>query len=150
MRLNDTDKLYKKLTPLQAATLAFEANVRQGTAELLAITEAQPRQYFSGTSTEYRHRFLNLTTLSLFYAGIYWRSKAVLMQRISTYDEAEVLRVAGILGSMERGLIAACEQLGVNVESVKRLGEIPDVDAFMDYAEEALTAEYTELFVGLM
>ena len=150
MRLNDTDKLYKKLTPIQAATLAFEANVRRDDAEMLAITEAQPRQYFSGTCPEYRHRFMNLTMLSLFYGVFYWKNWAVLVQRAAKYDEAEVLRVAGVLGSMEAALIRACEQLGVNVESLKKLGEIPEEDAYMEYADEALTTEYTELFVDCM
>ena len=150
MRLNDTNKLYKKLAPLQAATLAFEANVRRDTAEMLAITESQPRQYFSGTNTEYRHRFMNLTTLSLFYAGIYWRSRAVLMHRLSEYDEAGILRLYAILGSLELALVKTCEQLAVNVESVKKLGEIPEEDCFGEYADEALTTEYTELFVGFM
>ena len=150
MRLNDADKLYKKLTPLQCATLAFEANVRRDDAELLAITEAQPRQYFSGTSTEYRHRFMNLTMLSLFYGVFYWKNWAVLTQRAAKYDEPGLLRTAAILGSMEAALVKTSELLNVSVESLKKLGEIPEEDSFMDYAEEALTAEYTELFVGLM
>jgi hypothetical protein len=148
VRLSDTNKLYKKLAPLQAATLAFEANVRRDTAEMLAITESQPRQYFSGTSTEYRHRFMNLTTLSLFYAGIYWKSRAVLMHRLSEYDEPAVIRIAATLGSMELALVKACEQLGVNVESIKKLGEIPKEDYFSEYENEALTDQYIELFVG--
>jgi hypothetical protein len=150
MRLSDADKLYKKLTPLQAASLAFEANCRRDNAELLAITESQPRQYFSGTSTEYRHRFMNLTTLSLFYGVFYWKNWAILMQRAAAYDDPGVIKIATILGSMELALVKTCEQLGVNLESVKKLGEIPDEDSFSEYAEEGLTAEYLDLFVGFM
>jgi hypothetical protein len=150
MRLSDADKLYKKLTPLQAASLAFEANCRRYNAELLAITESQPRQYFSGTSTEYRHRFMNLTTLSLFYGVFYWKNWAILMQRAAAYDDPGVIKIATILGSMELALVKTCEQLGVNLESVKKLGEIPDEDSFSEYAEEGLTAEYLDLFVGFM
>jgi hypothetical protein len=150
MRLSDTNKLYKKLAPLQAATLAFEANCRRDTAEMLAITESQPRQYFSGTSTEYRYRFMNLTTLSLFYGVFYWKNWAVLMQRAAAYDDQGVIKIAAQLGSMELALVKTCEQLAVNVESLKKLGEIPEEDSFMEYAEEDLIAEYLELFVGLM
>jgi hypothetical protein len=148
MRLNDTDKLYKKLTPLQAATLAFEANVRRDDAEMLAITEAQPRQYFSGTIPAYRNRFMCLTQLSLFYAAIYWKTLAILMQRARYYDEQEVDRLGTTLGSMEAALVKTCEQLAVNIDSVKQLGGIPE-DLFKDFADEAQAADYLELFMGL-
>jgi hypothetical protein len=150
VRLSDADKLYKKLPPEQAATMAFEANVRRDTAEMLAITESQPRHYFSGTSTEYRHRFMSLIHLGLFYGVVYWKNWAILMQRAAAYDDPAVIKIAATLGSMELALVKACEQLGVNVESVKKLGERPEEDCFLEYAEEALTAEYLELFVGFM
>jgi hypothetical protein len=51
MRLSDADKLYKKLPPLLAATLAFEANIRRNTDEMIAIRDSQPQQYFVGAST---------------------------------------------------------------------------------------------------
>ena len=150
MRLSDANKLYKKLAPIQAATLAFEANVRRDTAEMIAITQSQPQQYFVGASTTYRTRFMSLTQLSLFYGAVYWKNRAILMHRASTYDEPGILKIAAILGSMELALVKTCEQLAVNVESVKQLGDIPAEDSFGEYADEALTAEYLELFEGFM
>ena len=150
MRLNDTDKLYRKLPPEQAATLAFEASVRQDFDEMSAITDNQPQFNFVGTSNAYRGRFMSLNHISLFYGVVYWKSRAVLMHRRSTYDEPGLLRIAAQLGSMQSALIKACEQLGVTVESVKKLGAVPEADYYLEYADEALTAEYTELFVGFM
>jgi hypothetical protein len=51
-------------------------------------------------------------------------------------------------GSMELALIKTCKQLAVNVESVKKLGDVPAEDYFGEYAEEGLTEEYKELFMG--
>ena len=149
MRLIDTNKLYKKLAPIPAATLAFEANVRRDTAEMVAITESQPQFNFVGASTAYRKRFMSLTQLSLIYGTFYWKSRAILLHRASTYDEPGVLRIATTLGSMELAMVKACEQLAVNVESVKQLGDVPAEDSFGEYADEALTVEYIELFVGV-
>jgi hypothetical protein len=151
MRLSDADKLYKKLTPEMAANMAFEANVRQDTAEMSAITDNQPQFNFVGASNAYRGRVWGLNTLSLFYGAIYWKSRAVLMHRLSKYDEPGTLRIATTLGSMELALVKACEQLGVNVESVKQLGDIRSDDYFSEeYAEEALTNQYIDLFLGFM
>jgi hypothetical protein len=150
VRLIDTNKLYKKLAPIPAATLAFEANVRRDTAEMLAITESQPQQYFVGASIAYRKRVMSLTQLSLIYGAFYWRSRAILLQRLSTYDENAVLKIAATLGSMEQALIKTCGQLAVNVESVKKLGAVPDEDSYGEFADEALTTEYIEIFMGCM
>ena len=78
MRLNDTNKLYKKLAPIQAATLAFEAISRRDNAELQAITDSQPKLYFVGASEVYRSRIKSLTSLGLFYGVFYWKNRAVL------------------------------------------------------------------------
>ena len=150
MRLSDTDKLYKKLSPIQAATMAFEANVRRDDREMDAIIDCQPQLYFVGASDAYRRRFMKLTILALFYAGIYWRSHAVLLHRISSYDESAINKTAALLGSLELALVETCRQLAVSVESVKSLGAIPEEDAYGEFADEALTAEYTEIFMSGM
>jgi len=149
MRLSDVDKVYKKLEPIQAATLAFEANIQRNTDEMIAIRDSQPQQYFVGASTAFRNRFMSLTHLGLFYGVVYWKNWAILMQRAAAYDDPGVIKNATILGSMEQALVQTCAQLGVNIESVKKLGEIEE-DSFGEYAEDALTAEYLELFVGFM
>ena len=150
MRLSDANKLYKKLAPIPAATLAFEANVRRDNAEMVAITESQPQFNFVGASTAYRKRFMSLTQLSLIYGTFYWKSRAILLHRASTYDENAVLKIAATLGSMEQALIKTCGQLAVNVESVKQLGAVPAEDSYGEYADEALTAEYTEMFIVIV
>jgi len=61
-----------------------------------------------------------------------------------------MMPIAAILGSMELALVKTSEQLNVSVESLKKLGEIPEEDSFSGYAEESLIAEYLELFVGFM
>jgi hypothetical protein len=140
MCLNDVNKLYKKLPPLQAANLAFEANVRRDNDEVIAITESQPRQYFTGTSSEYSNRFMSLTQLAFFYS-------AILLYRASKYDEPGVLKIATTLGSMELALIESCKGLGVDVQAVKKLGDVSMEDSFGEYADEALIAEYIEVFM---
>ena len=147
MRLNDVNKLYKKLPPLQAANLAFEANVRRDNDEVIAITESQPRQYFTGTSSECRNRFMSLTQLAFFYSAIYWKSRAILLYRGSKYDESGVLKIATTLGSMELALIESCKGLGVDVQAVKKLGDVSMEDSFGEYADEALIVEYIEVFM---
>ncbi|MEI6067951.1 MAG: hypothetical protein WCP96_11450 [Methylococcaceae bacterium] len=150
MRLSDADKLYKKLPPEQAATLAFEASVAQDFDEMGAITDNQPQFNFVGASNAYRSRAWGLYTLSLFYGAIYWKSRAVLMHCLSKYDEPGALRIAATLGSMELALVKACEQLGVSLESVKQLGDVSKEDYFGEYADEALTNQYIDLFLGSM
>ena len=54
MKLSDTEKLYKKLSPEQSGTMAFEAISRRDNAELQAITDSQPKLYFVGASMAYR------------------------------------------------------------------------------------------------
>ena len=150
MRLNDVNKLYKKLPPLQAANLAFESNVRRDNDEVIAITESQPRQYFTATNTAYRHRFMELTALSFIYSSFYWKCRAILFYRASKYDEPGVLKIATTLGSMELALIEICKELGVDVQAVKKLGDVSIEDSFGKYADEALTTEYIELLMGFI
>ena len=114
MRLSDADKLYKKLPPEQAATLAFEASVRQDFDEMSAITDNQPQFNFVGTSNAYRGRFMSLNHISLFYGVVYWKSRAVFMYRLSKYDEPGSLRIAAHLGSMELQCQLHTPQMGGN------------------------------------
>ena len=38
--------------------------------------------------------------------------------------------------------------MAVNLEAVKKLGLIPEEDSYGEFAEEALTAEYIEVFMS--
>ena len=148
MKLSDTEKLYKKLSPEQSGTMAFEAISRRDNAELQAITDSQPKLYFVGASEVYRSRIKSLTSLGLFYGVFYWKNYAVLLHRIHQYNEDAMKKTAANLGSMELALVETCRQLGVSVEAVKKLGLIPEEDSYGEFAEEALTAEYIEVFMS--
>ena len=93
---------------------------------------------------------MKLTILALFYAGLYWRSYTVLLHRLSSYDESAINKTAALLGSLELALVETCRQLAVSVESVKSLGAVPEEDSYGEFADEALTAEYTEIFISGM
>ena len=72
------------------------------------------------------------------------------MHRLSKYDEPGALKIAATLGSMELALVKACEQLGVSLESIKQLGDVSEEDYWGEYADEALTNQYIDLFLGFM
>ena len=150
MKLSDTEKLYKKLSPEQSGAMAFEAIVRRDNAELQAITDSQPKLYFVGASAAYRSRITSLTSLSLLYGVFYWKNRAVLMHRLPpyNYNEEAMNKTAANLGSMELALVETCRQLAVSLEAVKKLGAIPEEDCYGEFAEEALTAEYIKVFMS--
>lgn len=150
MKLSDTEKLYKKLSPEQSGVMAFEAITRQDTAELQAITDAQPKLYFVGASLAFRGKIQGLTNLGLTYGVSYWKNYAVLLSRLNSYEygEAEINKTAANLGSMEQALIETCRQLRVSLKAVKKLGSIPEDGSYGEFAEEALTAEYIQIFMN--
>jgi hypothetical protein len=51
---------------------------------------------------------------------------------------------------MELALIEICKELGVDVQAVKKLGDVSIEDSFAKYADEALTTEYIELLMGFI
>lgn len=149
MRLSDTNKLYQKLTPTQAANLAFEANVRRDDKELNAITDSQPKLHFVGASEAYRQRVMGLMNFALFYGTIYWQVRARMMQVAHSGSDSEKTETLTRMGSIEQALIDTCTQLGVDIEAIKSLGFNDAEPSFAEFADLALTAEYTDVFMLL-
>jgi len=152
MKLSDIDKLYKKLSPEQSGVMAFEAIAREDDAELQAITDAQPKLYFVGTSLAYSRGIRKLTGLGLCYGVFYWKNYAILLHRLNSYKYGEeaINKITANLGSMELALVETCRQLAVSLDAVKKLGLIPEEDSYGEFADEALTDEYTEIFMSGM
>jgi hypothetical protein len=150
MRLSATDKLYKKLSPTQAANLAFEAGVRHDDKERKAIMDSQPQTYFVGASEAYRRRAIGLTDLALFYGIVYWQARVCHLQMSCSGDNNAVTKILIKLGSLEQALIETCNRLGVDIMSIKSLSFCNTEYSFLEYADERLTAEYSELFMGSM
>lgn len=149
MRLTDTDKLYKKLSPKQAATMAFEANVRRDDREMDAIIDCQPQLYFVGASNAFRSRTMGLVNLSLYFGSIRWKSRALMIQAAYSYNEVGVTKALKQLGSMELALSETCHHLSVDVASVRKLAGCAGDDTFIEFAESETTAEYVDIFKKL-
>jgi hypothetical protein len=149
MRLSDTDKLYKKLSPTQAATMAFEANVRHDDRETQAIADSQPRLHFVGASEAYRKRVMGLMHLSFFYGTVYWQLRAHMMQVSHSGSDNEKTKALTWMGSVEQALIETCSQLGVDILAIKSLGFNDAEHSFVEYADVDLTAEYTDIFIPI-
>ena len=147
MRLSDTDKLYKKLSPTQAATMAFEANVRRDDREMDAIIDCQPQLYFVAASNAFRSRSMGLFNLALLYGTIYWQARAWVIQTSYSWDDSATTKALTKLGSVEQALIETCGQLGVDIAAVKNLSSCNAECSFVEYADAALTAEYADTFL---
>lgn len=149
MRLSDTDKLYKKLTPTQAATMAFEANVRHDDREMQAIADGQPQLHFVGASEAYRKRVMGLMDLSLFYGTVYWQLRARIMQAGYSGSDNEKTKALTWMGSVEKALIETCSQLGVDIVAIKSLGFNDAEYSFVEFADVDLTAKYIDIFTHI-
>jgi mannose/fructose/N-acetylgalactosamine-specific phosphotransferase system component IID len=150
MRLSDTDKLYKKLSPTQAANMAFEASVRQDDREREAIMDIQPQFHFVGASEAYRRRVGGLVNLAFVYGTVYWRTRTWMLQVGYSGGNNAVTKAITKMGSVEQALIETCRQLGVDIVAIKSLGFCNVEYSFVEYADVVLTAEYTEIFLGIV
>jgi hypothetical protein len=150
MRLNNIEKLYKKLSPTHAATLVFEAAIRRDNGEMEAIADSQPQVYFVGASHAYRSRVMGLINLALFYGTTYWQARALAIQTSYTMDESATTKALTKIGSVEQALIETCSVLGVDIAAVKSLSFSNTEQSFVEYAEATLTAQYIDVFTCLV
>lgn len=150
MKLNTTDKLYKQLSPTQAAAMAFEAAVRKDADELALIVRSQPLLEYRTPSVDYMHRSIGLCQMSLFYGVIYWKETARLIRAGHHYNDDIANQAGATLGSMDAALTQVCDNLKVDIAAVKQQAMIPgDGGDYQEFADAALTAEFIEILIRL-
>jgi hypothetical protein len=126
--------------------LAFEALTRHDFSEFDIIGNAVEKRLYKLADYNYRSRFYDMMILSLWYGGIYWKSRAL-------FATASLLRAETQkqLGSMEIALAEVCTRLKVDILAVKNLAQCADVPLiFAEFTDAEQVTYYTELFMKVI
>ncbi|MCF7986378.1 MAG: hypothetical protein K9L60_02335 [Methylovulum sp.] len=144
MNPDKVSRLYSQLTPHELAALGFEAIQRRDYVEGEMIANAlnkQSRDYW-----HYRARVFGLTSLALFFGGMYWKTVAC-----TPRDGTDSMNYSHI-ASMDAALLEVCKQCKVSVEAIRTLGQCAgqytlDKDLFV---KPDLVDYYLGLFLPLI
>ena len=151
MRLDQIDKLYSQLTAQQQANLLFEAVANGNSKEADAIEASVEQKTYRSTDLTFHRQLLTLHHLVGAYSQEYWRLRALLLYYLR-YDNAEKETAKAYLDKMlalEFALVQVCQQLKVEVKSVKTMACCLDSEDNSPVTEpppahEALVKEYSK------
>ena len=155
MKAQQVNKLYSKLTPHEQAALAFESVVRKDTNEADLILDSVKMKTYLMPDLDYQQRMQGLSNLSSVYGMIFWKALFVLSTLTRTYLSRDDLPEAikqyiKRLNSIDAALTEICEQLNIDVVTIKEIAECNDFDLDLgDEIDEKFVEQYSELFAKI-
>lgn len=157
MKAGQVNKLYSKLTPLELATLAFEANANGDNQGFEAINSALPLLSYTAPHYDYRRRTYGLVCLAFYYRGEYYQALFKKVLGMSTHDTKQNLEYSAKLAAMDAALNQVCEQINVDVETVKKTACCCADSLIIDHCSiqdevkhNELVKEYLDVFIQIV
>ena len=149
MKPEQIDKLYKKLTPAEQASLAFEALVTVGPDEANTIHESvDPRAYHN-----YMLRFYHINLLAFYFGSIFWKTVAQLMSTChsESSDVELILALDSQLASMDKAIADICIEMKIDILSMRKMAGCENTPDWIHHSSTPAAVErYTEEFMQLI
>ena len=154
MKQHQVTKLYRKLTPYEQASLAFEAAMRKDKDEVdLILNSIEQKTYLTGHA-DYHIRSNGLINLSGIYGIFYWKAISHLLAVARLYDNAKddnisraIQLYADEIYSMNIALKVVCKELKIATSAIKTYAECDATQPEFDgQTNDKFIEQYTKLF----
>ncbi len=149
MKTEQVNKLYKQLSPIEQAALAFEAATREDFEEADLILESVERRNYQTPHRAYLSRCDAFFILALVYGQTYWQTTAlaVIACHKRYGDDKTAADFYSKLASMNEALVHVCNEMKVDIAAVKKIAGCEYApESFKDLASPGLVDEYAKEF----
>ena len=153
MKRQQVNKLYNKLTSHEQAALVFEAIIKKNENEADLIFDSVMMRTYSIPDLDYQQRLQGFLNLSSVYGMFFWKALFVLSTlttrtHFSKDNLPETIKqYIKKFNSIDVALTAICEQLNIDVSTIKQLAECNDFHPTLgDEVDNQFIEQYKELF----